>query len=210
MLQILKKTVGALSENCYLFINDKECLIIDPGDQADYILEEVSRQNLKVLAILITHGHFDHVLAAGEIISSVNNCPLMMHKDDFFLLERAKETAKHFTGSDPLTLPITTFSHLKEQKYTIGTFTFDVIYVPGHTPGSCAFYFKEIDTLFSGDIIFSNAFGRTDFSYSDKNKLNKSILKIANLPNNTRIFPGHEEETSVSSLRLMLKKAKKF
>jgi glyoxylase-like metal-dependent hydrolase (beta-lactamase superfamily II) len=194
--------LGQLQANCYFLVEDKQCLIIDPADSADFILEEIQRQNLEVVGMMATHGHFDHIMAAGELQLSLSTLyqkefPLYIHKEDLFLVKRLGETAKFFLGFEPSTLPIATFSFLEAGPLEIGNFSFEVLHTPGHTPGSCSFYFKNDSTLFTGDTLFQGAVGRYDFSYSDKYELKKSVHSLLHLPDETILYPGHGEETSI-------------
>lgn len=190
--------LGELQTNCYLVSEDKDCILIDPADDASFLLEEISRQNLQLHGMLATHGHFDHVMASGEIQLSME-VPLYISKKDAFLLKRLKETAKHFLGYEPYVIVPHTITDIDEGKHTVGKFQIQVFETPGHTPGGCCFYFPEEQLLFTGDTIFKQAVGRTDLSYSSKEDLSKSLKKILRLPVATVIYPGHGEETTILS-----------
>ena len=192
-MKVEKVVVGQLQTNCYL-VWDKESLetvIIDPGDDADYILRKVNDFNLSPRFILTTHGHFDHVLGATELKLALN-IPFLIHQKDLFLLKRAGKTAKFFTGrEEESVLPADGF--IKEgNEIKFGKESLKVIETPGHTPGSVSFYSSGF--LFSGDLIFAEGVGRTDFAYSSKQELENSIKKILKLPSQTIIYPGHGEE----------------
>ncbi|MGB4966481.1 MAG: MBL fold metallo-hydrolase, partial [Microgenomates group bacterium] len=127
--------LGQLQANCYFLTQGSDCIIIDPADSADFILEKIQRERLNLVALLATHGHFDHIMAVGEIQLSYD-VPLYIHDDDLFLVKRLNETAKHFLGFDPaVTAPKETIS-FKAGSLEIGDFAFNVIHTPGHTPGS--------------------------------------------------------------------------
>lgn len=194
--------LGQMQANCYFVMKDNTCLLIDPADSADFILEEVSRRNLEIVGLIATHGHFDHVMAVGEIQLSFPHLPLYINSADQFLINRLEETAKHFLGFEPHVIKPTTFSDLKECEVKIGDFHFDVISTPGHTPGSVSLYFKDEAIIFSGDTVFNGGVGRYDFSYSDKNDLKKSVQRILDLPEVTTIYPGHGEETLIQYERM--------
>ena len=203
-MKIVSYSLGQMRANCYLLLNDKNCLIIDPGDEADFLLEAIQRQNLKPVAILATHGHFDHVMAVGEVQRSVEtqgiaSLPLYIHKNDLFLLKRAGKTAEHFLEINPYCLPPTKIENLKEGPMEIDDFKLEVIFTPGHTPGSCCFYFKDEQVVFTGDTLFKDGIGRYDFGYSSKKDLDSSLKKIKTLPEDTIIYPGHGEETIISA-----------
>ena len=187
-MEIKSISVGELQTNCYLVINENtsDCLIIDPGEDADFITSEILSLKLKPQAILLTHGHYDHVLACLELKLNFN-IPIYLDPKDRFLYEKAASSASHFSHSNalkqPATLPL-------PKSITLGTSVLTVMPTPGHTPGSVCFY--SAPHLFVGDIIFENGVGRTDFVYSSSSDLKRSISYIKSLPEETLIYPGHE------------------
>jgi hydroxyacylglutathione hydrolase len=195
-MHIYRYPLGQMQANCYFLIEGNSCLIIDPGDSADFILEKVMRENLQVKGILATHGHFDHIMAVGEIQMSLD-IPLYIHKEDAFLLKRIGESAKYFLGYDPVVIPPSKSITITPGIFEIDDFSFEVIHVPGHTPGSCCFYFKDVGVLFTGDTLFLQGVGRYDFSYSNKDLLKQSLQKLFQLPEETRVLSGHGEETTI-------------
>lgn len=196
-MQLFRYQLGQLQANCYFLIQDKECVIIDPADSADFILEQISRQNLNLLAMFATHGHFDHIMAAGEI-QFATKAPFYIFREDEFLIQRLGETAQYFLGYTPEIIPITKIDNLEAKKnMKIGSFEFEVLHIPGHTPGSAAYYFSNEKWLFTGDTLFASAIGRYDFSYSKKEELKKSLERLLNLPQDTIVYPGHGESTTV-------------
>lgn len=212
-MKIISYPLGELQANCYILTEGSECIIIDPADSADFILEELARRRLTLLATFATHGHFDHIMAAGEIQISTNT-PFYIFKEDEFLVQRLEQTAKHFLGHVPPVLKPQKFSPLKEGSLEIGNWKLEILHVPGHTPGSAAYYFPHSakparpaggasrgeeadDALFTGDTLFKNAIGRYDFSYSDKTQLKQSLERLFELPAHTIVYPGHEDLTTI-------------
>ena len=195
-MRIVKYSLGQLQANCYFLINGQDCLVIDPADDAPFILEELQRQQLNLVGMLATHGHFDHIGAVGEIQLSFN-VPLYIFKEDQFLVDRLNETAKHFLGFDPHFIKPITVKYLTDIKFTVQNLELRIIKTPGHTPGSCCFYIKEENALFTGDTLFKEGIGRTDLSYSSQDDLRKSLNKILELPVGTVVYPGHGEETII-------------
>lgn len=167
--------VGAMATNCYIAGG----VIIDPGDDPEYIISHLS---VKPRMIVATHGHFDHIMGAYAI-QRTYNIPFYLHRDDYFLLSTMQSSAKHFLGLndvDPPPVP----SEIKNVQY---------IHTPGHTPGSICL--RVGDILIVGDSIFADgSVGRTDHSYSDPLKFSQSLKKIRSYPPGTRILPGHGEE----------------
>lgn len=167
-----------MATNCYIV----DGVIIDPGDDAEYIMSHVTAKPRMIVA---THGHFDHIMAAYAL-QLAYNIPFYIHKDDIFLLSQMQSSARHFLGLpqvDPPPKP----SEMKDIPF---------IHTPGHTPGSICMKFG--DSLLVGDTIFADgAVGRTDFSYSDPEALEDSIKRILSYSPKTVIYPGHGEETAV-------------
>ena len=141
-MKVLTFPLGQLQANCYFLIQDDQCLIIDPADEASFILEELQRRKLNLVGMLATHGHFDHIMATGEIQKSVN-IPLFIFKEDLFIIDRLEETAEYFLGYKPVVIKPTSINHLIEVNLKIGAFRIKIIQTPGHTPGSCCFFFNK-------------------------------------------------------------------
>ena len=195
-MKIQTYPLGEMQANCYFLVDDKDCIIIDPADSADFILEKVQRENLKVHALFATHGHFDHIMAAGEIQLSLS-VPFYIAEEDLFLVKRVAETARHFLGFAPPVLQPKETKNLMEGKFEVSSFEFEVMAVPGHTPGSRCFYFEDEKTIFTGDVLFKEGIGRYDFSYSDKNLLKQSLERLYSLPEETLVYSGHGDPTTI-------------
>lgn len=199
-LEIITLPVGQMKANCYLVINKKtwEALIIDPGDDAEYIENKLRDKNCTPVVIICTHGHFDHTGAVLEL-ELTYNIPFLINKKDEFLLEKNQESAKHFTGIDIGPKPKITEIATEGKNIKIGNTNFIIIETPGHTPGSICLYHTKDNILFAGDLLFADGrVGRTDFSYSDKNALLQSIAKIKKLPPETLVYPGHGDSFMIS------------
>lgn len=196
-MNILTFPLGQLRANCYFLTQDKESIIIDPADDASFILEEIQRRGLDVKALLATHGHFDHVMAVGEIQAALPRVPFFIHKNDTFLLKRLEETAKHFLGYEPYILQPKNITSLNIKTPIREDFQFQIIHTPGHTPGSVSYHFPIQNIIFTGDTLFAGTIGRYDFSYSDKHELKNSLGKLFGLPKTTVVYPGHGERSSI-------------
>lgn len=194
--------VGQLQTNCYLVFDRSlgEGLIIDPGDDADYIMRVISDEKAKPQKILATHGHFDHILAATELRLAYA-IPFLVHPKDEFLVKNAQRSAEHFLTTEEILPPPPIDEFLKEgQKIPFGNYELQVLETPGHTPGSVCFYLSRLGggtALFCGDTVFKNGVGRTDFSYSSLSDLEKSLQKIFYLPPSTILYPGHGLKVSI-------------
>lgn len=197
-MKIERLIVGQLQTNCYL-VWDKitgEGVIIDPGDDAEYILNRIRDLEMKPLYILATHGHFDHVLAVLELKSALE-IPFLINEKDLFLVKRAVGSAKFFAGDKEALKPLADkfikegdviFFGEKEQLKVVET--------PGHSPGGVVFYNRGV--VFSGDALFKQGMGTTQYSYCSETALLNSIKnKLFKLPNETIVYPGHGEETTI-------------
>lgn len=196
--------VGQLKTNCYLVWphsaaapRDKDTIIIDPGDDADFIIRQIQDLELKPQFIIATHGHFDHVLAVTELKLAFK-IPFLIHQKDLFLLKRVQKTSRYFTGvqSDPVLPPDKLVQKGSEIKF--GQEKLKVIETPGHTPGSISLYSPGF--LFSGDTLFAQGLGRTDFGYASLSQLKNSLKKLFLLPDKTIVFPGHGPKTTIGKL----------
>jgi glyoxylase-like metal-dependent hydrolase (beta-lactamase superfamily II) len=197
-LDIKKLEVGKLATNCYIVVHKEteDAIIIDPGDDAEYIISVLQREQLTPKQIIATHGHFDHVLGVLEI-KLAYDIPFFIHKADEFLLKRAVDSSDYFTGikSDPVPMPD---GYIDEtSKIILSDVEFSILETPGHTPGSISLFNKDEKVLFVGDVIFKEGVGRTDFSYSDFNKLKESIGILTKLKDKYTVYPGHEDTFSL-------------
>src|SRR3972149_7292380 len=151
-------TLGQLQTNCYLVFDHQngEGLIIDPGDDADYIIRIIVEEKIKPLKILATHGHFDHLLAATEL-KLAYGIPLLIHQEDEFLVKNINRSAQYFLQTEKLPPPPTVDGFLKEgQKISFGKYRLVILETPGHTPGSICFHLEKAGILFCGDTIFKD------------------------------------------------------
>ena len=191
--------LGALQANCYL-LSDEEgaTAVIDPGDEAGTILETVRAGELAVEAILLTHAHFDHILAADELRRETG-APVYVYETDAPALAdpRRSLTVLAKGGAGPLRA-----DHLLKdgEELRVGRLAVSVLHTPGHTPGSCCFLCG--DALFSGDTLFAGSIGRTDFPGGDDQAMAASLRMLAALEPGIRVFPGHGGSTTLSKERM--------
>ncbi len=201
-MKIQKFVVGELQTNCYLVseqLSDK-CLIIDPGDEANLISENILRQNLKPKSIIATHGHFDHLLAANELQLSFD-IPLLIHPDDEKILNYMTDSAQHWLKREIIEQPPTNIHFLEEsEKLETGNWNLEVIHTPGHSPGGICLVCRKNKVIFTGDTLFKDGIGRTNFSYGSRQKMKKSLQKIRENFAGFTAYPGHGEEFIIPSL----------
>ncbi len=145
-MKVKKLEVGPIGENCYILEKNNECLIIDPGDEFDNINYELN--NKKVVEVLVTHAHFDHIGALKEVLDKYN---VNLYYNNINNEIKYKKIV-----------------NIEEKEYTIGNFKFEVIYTKGHRNDLCTFYFKEENIMFTGDFLFYLSVGRVDMEYSSK------------------------------------------
>ena len=194
-MEILSFSLGALNTNAYLVFCPKTRagLIIDPADEANFLSEKILREKIKPLAIVATHGHFDHLLAANELQLAFG-IPFLIHQNDQKILSTLQKSASWHLRRKMSEEPPKKLSFLKEgEKIYFGKEWLTVIELPGHTPGSIGLYNFSQKILFSGDTIFKDGVGRADFAYSSPESLTQSLQKIREKFAGFRIFPGHGE-----------------
>jgi len=203
MLNYRKLIVGEMGTNCYIvYAPDKTAVIIDPGDEGVEIAQAINEMGLKPTTILLTHGHFDHILGVLDL-QLIFKIPIAMGKEDAFLVNRAQETARFYLHKNINAPKIISLKNDLQNfgKITLGNEEIKIIKTPGHTPGGVCFYAKKSGLLFCGDTIFADGVGDTSHQYSSKEDMQKSINKILKLEDNTTVLPGHGEEISLILLK---------
>ena len=203
LMRIYTYSLGEMQANCYLIEHEGKGMLIDPADDGSFLLEEIQRKNIKLVGLFITHGHFDHCMAVGEIQMSFD-VPVYLHKKDQFLIDRLESTARHFLGYTPVMVPPKKIQYIKSNELKIINLKLKIISSPGHTPGGVCYYFPDEQALFTGDTLFAGAIGRTDLSYSNKKDLWNSLRAILTLPEETTIYPGHGESTYIGEQKYLL------
>ena len=181
-------TVGALETNCYVVADEKtlECAVIDPGADASTILDYLEETKLSCRFVLLTHGHFDHTGAVSDILAETD-AKLCMHRADVGI-----SVAGDYYRFVP---PEGTHYYAEGDTVCVGGISFTVIETPGHTPGSvtllCAEAGSEEKALFTGDTLFRDSCGRTDFPGSSTEDILRSLKRLAELPGNYEVLCGH-------------------
>lgn len=187
--------VGAYQVNCYILAEKEgsQAIIIDPGEDYDRIKKVIDKYKLIPKIIINTHGHIDHIGANDKF-----GLPVYIHKDDADCISDSKRNMSAFLGS-----PASFNSKIKtlndKDRIELGKISLEVIHTPGHTPGSVCLKFD--DTVFTGDTLFYEGIGRTDFPYSDSEKMAQSIKKLMDLPDKIKILPGHGQASSIGGER---------
>lgn len=198
-IMIRNVTVSECYTNCYICMNKdtKEGFIVDPGDDELKISVNVSRLEMIPKAILLTHGHFDHIGAVNQLKERYNIPVIVGAKEEKVLTDSRMNLSSMF--GEPVKVNGDKFLEDGETFQVAG---FDIQYVltPGHTPGSGCFYIEEEQVLFSGDTLFQASRGRTDFPGGSESDIIKSIKnKLLVLPGETEVYPGHMNITNIDS-----------
>ena len=184
--------VGQLETNCYVVINEKtlECVVIDPGDESNAILDYMESNRLHCRAILLTHGRYDHVGAVDAVAEETGAAVYMNERDDYrcavdsHLPYSLKENGKSYDDGDVI---------------EAAGLRFDVIATPGHTPGGVTLRCE--DALFTGDTLFKGSCGRTDLPGGDMQQELDSLRKICELPGDYEVYPGHMDPSTLARER---------
>jgi glyoxylase-like metal-dependent hydrolase (beta-lactamase superfamily II) len=198
-LHVQQLTVGPLQENCWLLVDPESsaAVLVDPGDEPERLMAAVAAAGATLQAIWLTHAHFDHVGGIAGVRRAAP-VPVLMHPADRVLLDRAATSAAAWNLS--IESPNVDPTPLAEgDTVTVGRFTFDVWHLPGHAPGHVAFIGHG--ECLSGDLLFAGSIGRTDFPLCDPSAMHASLQRMATLPPETRVLPGHGVPTTIGHER---------
>lgn len=198
-IMIRSVTVSECYTNCYICMNKdtKEGFIVDPGDDELKISVNVSRLEMIPKAILLTHGHFDHIGAVNKLKERYNIPVIVGAKEEKVLTDSRMNLSSMF--GEPVKVNGDKFLEDGEN-FQVAGFDIQYILTPGHTPGSGCFYIEEEQVLFSGDTLFQASRGRTDFPGGSESDIIKSIKnKLLVLPGETEVYPGHMNITNIDS-----------
>ena len=198
MMKVEKFVLCAMSTNTYLVENEelKELIIVDPAACPDYMVSHIRTMGYEPKAIFLTHGHFDHIMGIDKWLKEFD-IPVYAHRDEREVLEDAKLNLSCMLGMTY------TFKQIKELEdgdvLKAAGFAFKVIHTPGHTKGGCCYYEEGEEVLFSGDTLFRQSIGRSDFPTGDMSTLVRSIKeKIFVLPDEIMVYPGHNDYTCIA------------
>jgi glyoxylase-like metal-dependent hydrolase (beta-lactamase superfamily II) len=219
---ITNLVLGIIAANCWIIHRDNgrqpECTVIDPGDEAEVIIARLARLRLRPAYILLTHGHLDHIAALPDLYKALTDdaeggiptgpAPVVaIHRGDAPYLgpgAYAHHKAIFAPGGSSAYLkevwkPMPAGITLLEEGDTIGPFK--VLHTPGHSPGSSCFYLEEGKILFSGDTLFQEDIGRTDFPGGDGELIARSLERLLNLDGGIKVMPGHGPATTIAHER---------
>lgn len=196
-MKVGKIMLGMCQTNCYYLYEEgsKEAVFVDPADQGAYLYEQVQKAGLQIVGILLTHGHFDHIWGANELrkLSGAKIYALDVEKA---LCENAETNLSAQCGRPETVIPDV---YVRDgEEITLAGMTAKVIATPGHTVGSCCYYFAKDKALISGDTLFQESVGRTDFETGSYSAIIRSVNeKLFLLPDDVNVYPGHGGETTI-------------
>ncbi len=200
-MKIDRLVLGAYQTNCYILRESeaaKDCLIIDTGLQAGELVDFLQRHKLNPVAVVLTHGHADHITGLVALRSQFPDIKVYIHKLDAEMLTGAKDNLSAMTGvlfsSEPADFSLKEGDVIKQANIKL-----DVLHTPGHTPGGICLYSKANGIVFVGDTLFADSVGRTDMPGGSATQLLKSIKeKLCILPDETFVYPGHGPQTTIA------------
>lgn len=197
-LKVEKFVLGAVRTNTYIAYDEdtKEAVIVDPADKASYIKTQVEDRKLKVKAILLTHGHFDHIMAVKYLRDELK-VPVIAHSSEKQILNSDQANLSSVVGGNGISIDADNYVEDNEVLECIGQ-KIKVIHTPGHTVGSVCYFFEDELVLFSGDTLFRESMGRTDFPTGNISSMQHSLKEVlAKLDDKVTVYPGHEGETTI-------------
>ena len=189
MLKVHAMALGAYQTNCYIIHdeNSKTCCVIDPGYDADTILDKLESLGLSLEAILLTHGHFDHVGAVKELAAETQ-CEVYIHPDDLTMPPMMTAGALYYTRT-----------YTEGTRLKLAGLVIAVLHTPGHTPGSVCLLCDT--TILSGDTLFRGSCGRTDLPGGDWATIQDSLIRLRELEGDFTVYPGHGDSTTLAAER---------
>lgn len=194
--------MGPFESNCHLVrpAGADRVWVVDPGDDANRIVAALRDRNWQVEHYLLTHGHMDHVCALADV-HAVFPAPVAMHPIDAEWAFTDRNTMPPFYMTPPRAVPILRLLSDGQRWSELGC-EYEVLHTPGHSRGSVSFHFPDQGLLFSGDVLFRDSVGRTDLPGGDTPTLFRSLKRLLELPDETRVFPGHGPATTIGRERI--------
>lgn len=196
-LKIGRMVLGICQTNCYFVYEEgmHDVIFFDPSDKGEYIYKSLREKGFNVAGILLTHGHFDHIWGTNEL-RELSGAPIYAYEIEKALCEDADTNVSKQLGRPYTVKPD---RYLKDNELiTIAGMTCKLIATPGHTIGSCCYYFEEAKLLISGDTLFQGSVGRTDLATGSGGAISRSIKeRLAILPEDVKVYPGHGDTTTI-------------
>jgi len=200
-MKIDRLILGSFETNCYIIRKseaEKDCLIVDTGLEAGELVDFLARHRLNPVAVVLTHGHVDHVTGVALLRESFPEIKVYIHKLDAEMLTGTKDNLSTLARETFSTEPADVFIE-EGNKIEQANIALEVLHTPGHTPGGISLYSKQDSLVFVGDTLFAGSVGRTDFPSASFTQLVRSIKeKLFTLPDETLCLPGHGPTTTIA------------
>ena len=196
--KVRRLILGEVATNCYLMknLNTGDILVVDPADEAGWIEAEAKKLDGRITDILLTHGHYDHIGAVGELRKNTG-ATVWAHREEEKVLSDPYMNLSDDMGGMDICVKADRLVSDKDE-ITAAGFNCRVLHTPGHTPGGCCFYFPDECLVYAGDTLFDHSVGRTDFPGGSMSALIRSIReKLFTLPEETVVLPGHGYSTQI-------------
>lgn len=197
-MKVLSRTVGAFRENTYLVIDDAtgDAVVVDPGDEGDVIVSMIESSGATLRAVWLTHAHLDHIGAVSAVRRRFGNIPVHLHPLDRPVYDAQSFFAESYgVAFEQPDAPDRELAH--GDVLRIGNLSFDVMHLPGHSPGHVVFHGNGI--VLGGDVLFAGSIGRTDLPMANPAHMQESLTTMAALPPETIVYPGHGDATSIGA-----------
>lgn len=211
MIDISVFKCNFIEENCYI-LHEKggngDCWVVDCGawdeNEVQIICNYMQKEGLRPVKHLLTHGHFDHIFGAKALEREYGLRPTMLRSERDTYLNAREQMCRFMHRELPLVVPDAAEYLDDDVELTLGHHTFRAIPTPGHTPGGCCYYCEEEKILLSGDTLFLHSYGRTDLPGGDGRLLFASLQRLLELPEDTRVLPGHGPETWIGNEQMLI------
>jgi glyoxylase-like metal-dependent hydrolase (beta-lactamase superfamily II) len=198
-LEVRGVVVGLFQENCWVVGSRQrgEACVIDPGDEPEEILALARDMGVRITRVVASHAHLDHIMAARDIVEATG-APFLLHQADLPIADNLPQSARAWMGREVPPAPPPDAFPVDGDDLEVAGVTLTVLHTPGHTPGSVSLYAREARLLFSGDTLFRESIGRVDLPGGDFQQIANSIAqRLYALPDDTRVLPGHMQETTI-------------
>ncbi len=194
-MELICTVVPSMDQNIYVYYdeNTKDGVIVDPGLYEQELLDVIAENNINIKGILLTHGHYDHMFGAEELKNKFNCKIYSGEKETLVTNDPNVSFTSRFDGRKLIADVL-----LKDDEVIeIGSIKLKVIYTPGHTPGGVCYLDEKTGVMFTGDTLFKGTFGRTDFPHGSFELLEKSLLRLFELPEHIQVYAGHMGSSTI-------------